>query len=152
MKIDLPGLLREKLPSGNVRYRVRVERRKAKRVRLYVEPGQPDFMEHYHAARRGIVMKRPKTALVKPTANARLAELADEGISGLAGKAGRSGSVFSCHAQTAPFPVSALEVGRGVFPRNPATRTSQAAGQHGQHSRCDRQLHQERSSHVCVGC
>ena len=67
MKIDLPGLLREKLPSGNVRYRVRVERRKTKRVRLYVEPGDPDFMEHYHAARRGILMKRPKTArLVKP--------------------------------------------------------------------------------------
>ena len=67
MKIDLPGLLREKLPSGNVRYRVRVERRKTKRVRLYVEPGDPDFMEHYHAARRGILMKQPKTArLVKP--------------------------------------------------------------------------------------
>jgi hypothetical protein len=67
MKIDLPGLLREKLPSGNVRYRVRVERRKTQRVRLYVEPGQPDFMEHYHAARRGIRMKRPKTkTLTKP--------------------------------------------------------------------------------------
>jgi len=67
MKIDLPGLLCEKLPSGNNRYRVRVEGRKTQRVRLYVEPGQPDFMEHYHAARRGIVMKRPKSrALVKP--------------------------------------------------------------------------------------
>jgi len=67
MKIDLPGLLREKLPSGNVRYRVRVERRKTKRIRLYVEPGDQDFMEHYRAARRGILMKRPKTAkLTKP--------------------------------------------------------------------------------------
>ena len=34
---------------------------------LYVEPGDPDFMEHYHAARRDILTKRPKTALlVKP--------------------------------------------------------------------------------------
>lgn len=59
MKVDLPGLLRERLPSGNYRYRVRVERRKKQRIRLYVEPGHPDFMEHYHAARRGIVMTAP---------------------------------------------------------------------------------------------
>jgi len=60
LKIDLPGLLKEKLPSGNHRYRVRVERRKAQRVRLRVEPGHPDFMEHYEAARRGIEMPMPE--------------------------------------------------------------------------------------------
>lgn len=59
MKVDLPGLLREKLPSGNFRFRVRVERRKTQRVRLHLEPGDPDFMEHYQAARRGIEMPPP---------------------------------------------------------------------------------------------
>lgn len=54
MKIDLPGLLKERLPSGGYRYRVRVEGNKARRVRLNVGPDHPEFMEHYRAARVGI--------------------------------------------------------------------------------------------------
>lgn len=54
MKIDLPGLLCEGLPSGAVRYRVRVERQKAKRIPLSVTPDHPQFMEIYRAARAGI--------------------------------------------------------------------------------------------------
>ena len=56
MKIDLPGLLKEMLPSGNYRYRVRVEGNKARRIRLHVGPDHEDFLIHYQAARRGVEM------------------------------------------------------------------------------------------------
>lgn len=54
MKINLPGLLAERLPSGAVRYRVRVERDKARRIPLSVTPDHPKFMEIYLAARAGV--------------------------------------------------------------------------------------------------
>lgn len=57
MKLDLPGLLKERLPSGTFRYRVRVEGNKARRIRLTVTPDHPDFMEHYRAARRGVALE-----------------------------------------------------------------------------------------------
>ena len=62
MKLNLPGLLKEKLPSGNSRYRVRVEGRPNKRIRLHIEPDHKDFLEHYHAARAGIEIT-PETRL-----------------------------------------------------------------------------------------
>lgn len=57
MKLDFPGLLKEPLPSGNTRYRVRVEGRKRQRVTLLVTPDHPQFREHYLAARRGVQLK-----------------------------------------------------------------------------------------------
>ena len=54
MKLNLPGLIREKLPSGNERYRVRVEGRPGHRIRLHIGPDHRNFMDHYHAARAGI--------------------------------------------------------------------------------------------------
>ncbi|WP_240643535.1 tyrosine-type recombinase/integrase [Paracoccus siganidrum] len=54
MKIAYPGLLREKLPSGAVRYRVRVEGDKTRRIPLSVMPDHPQFIEIYHAARAGV--------------------------------------------------------------------------------------------------
>ncbi len=57
LKLDFPGLLREKLPSGNCRYRVRVEGNPRKRIPLHIDPAHKDFPEHYHAARRGIEIK-----------------------------------------------------------------------------------------------
>lgn len=54
VKLDYPGLLCERLPSGSVRYRVRMAKNKAKRTRLHVTPDHPNFREHYHAARQGI--------------------------------------------------------------------------------------------------
>lgn len=57
MKLDFPGLLRERMGSGNVRYRVRVEGKKTQRVRLHVTPDHPKFREHYAAARQGIELK-----------------------------------------------------------------------------------------------
>jgi integrase len=53
MKLELRGLLKERLPSGAYRYRVRVKGQKKRRIALKVGPDQPDFMEHYLAARMG---------------------------------------------------------------------------------------------------
>lgn len=66
MKLDFPGLLREKLPSGNIRYRVRVEGNPRKRIRLHIRPDHKDFREHYLAARYGIETK-PDVAPVDNT-------------------------------------------------------------------------------------
>ncbi|WP_051142371.1 tyrosine-type recombinase/integrase [Paracoccus zeaxanthinifaciens] len=54
MKIAYPGLLQERLPSGALRYRVRVEGDKTKRIPLSVTPNHPQFVEIYHAARAGV--------------------------------------------------------------------------------------------------
>lgn len=54
MKIDFPGLLRERLPSGAMRYRVRVAGDKARRIPLTVTPDHPQFPEIYRAARAGV--------------------------------------------------------------------------------------------------
>ncbi|MCJ8139489.1 site-specific integrase [Falsirhodobacter halotolerans] len=43
----------ERLPSGNIRHRVRVEGRKAIKITIPVGPDHPDFIEHYYAARAG---------------------------------------------------------------------------------------------------
>jgi integrase len=57
LNVTFPGLLREKLPSGAIRYRVRVEGKPHCRVRLQVDPEHKDFLDHYRAARRGIALK-----------------------------------------------------------------------------------------------
>ncbi|MBU2963365.1 tyrosine-type recombinase/integrase [Citreicella sp. C3M06] len=56
MKIRYPGLLAEKLPSGAIRYRVRVEGDKARRIPLSVTPDHPQFVEIYRAARGGVTL------------------------------------------------------------------------------------------------
>lgn len=67
VRVDLPGLLKERLPSGNYRYRVRVAGDKARRIRLYVEPDHKDFIDHYRAARSGVAMTPavPKSTTAK---------------------------------------------------------------------------------------
>lgn len=60
VKLEYAGLLKERLPSGAFRYRVRVEGQKAKRIRLHVTPDHPHFREHYFAARAGIQLE-PET-------------------------------------------------------------------------------------------
>lgn len=57
VKLNLPGLLRERLPSGAYRYRVRVKGNKARRITLPIGPDHPEFMECYRAARSGVVQK-----------------------------------------------------------------------------------------------
>lgn len=53
MQIDYPGLLWELLPSGNKRYRVRVEGNKGRKILIHCGPGHEDFQRQYLAARRG---------------------------------------------------------------------------------------------------
>lgn len=53
MKIDYPGLLREPLPSGSFRYRVRQRGRPSNRIRIHCGPDDPDFQRQYLAARAG---------------------------------------------------------------------------------------------------
>jgi integrase len=53
MKVEYSGLLWELLPSGNKRYRVRVEGNKGKKILIHCGPGHEDFQRQYLAARRG---------------------------------------------------------------------------------------------------
>ena len=58
MRVDFPGLLIEPHRNGTLRYRVRVEGQKARRIAIPVAPDHPDFAHHYHAARAGEVWAR----------------------------------------------------------------------------------------------
>ncbi len=51
MRIKYPGLTKERLPSGNYRYRVRAKGNPSKRTVLTTSPGQAGFTEEYNAAR-----------------------------------------------------------------------------------------------------
>ena len=53
MKVRFRGYVPEKLPSGEVRHRVRVEGQPKRRIRIPVGPDDPTFSEHYYAARAG---------------------------------------------------------------------------------------------------
>lgn len=53
VRIDYPGLLEEPLPSGGVRWRVRVEGAKKSRITISCGPKDEDFLRQYLAARRG---------------------------------------------------------------------------------------------------
>ena len=53
MRIDYPGLLKEPMPSGKFRYRVRVEGAPKRRIRIHCGPDHEDFQRQYLAARRG---------------------------------------------------------------------------------------------------
>lgn len=61
MKLDMPGLIKERMASGRFRYRVRVEGNKRRKITLRVPPEHPDFYEHYHAARAGMQLERSAT-------------------------------------------------------------------------------------------
>ncbi|WP_127903396.1 hypothetical protein [Solirhodobacter olei] len=59
------GLCQEKTPGGKLRWRVRVEGNKAKRITIPVGPEHVDFTEYYEAARRGEKLKLEKKSTVK---------------------------------------------------------------------------------------
>jgi integrase len=63
MKVDYPGLLVERLPSGNRRYRVRMEGDPSRRIRIHCGPDHEDFQRQYLAARRGETPEPLKTAI-----------------------------------------------------------------------------------------
>jgi len=68
MNIDYPGLLKEPLPSGQCRYRVRVEGDPRRRITLRCGPGHEDFQRQYLAARRGEdpQIAKPASTYAKP--------------------------------------------------------------------------------------
>ncbi len=55
MKVELqyPGLCREKTPAGSLRWRVRVEGEKSRKIAILVGPGHAEFQDCYEAAREG---------------------------------------------------------------------------------------------------
>lgn len=53
MKFNFPSLLCEELASGSLRYRVRVKGDKEKRIRIFCDPSDPDFLRQYQIARAG---------------------------------------------------------------------------------------------------
>lgn len=53
MRINLPGLMKEKQRSGRYTYRVRVRGDKTRKIALGIAPDHPEFMARYEAARRG---------------------------------------------------------------------------------------------------
>lgn len=57
VRVDFPGLLIERMASGALRYRVRMEGDKTKRTRIPVGPDHPDFGNLYWAARGGVAAK-----------------------------------------------------------------------------------------------
>lgn len=62
VKLHFPGLLREPLPSGAVRWRVRPEGDRTRRIRIHCGPEHEDFQRQYLAARRGETPEPLKTA------------------------------------------------------------------------------------------
>lgn len=60
VRVDLPGLLVERHRNGSLRYRVRVEGDKARRLHIPVGPDHADFLHHYHAARAGQAWAPPQ--------------------------------------------------------------------------------------------
>ena len=71
---DYPGLCEEKTPAGQIRWRVRVEGQKTKKITLPVEPKHPNFDVFYAAARTG---KKLKSVLKEQAAKGTLDELCE---------------------------------------------------------------------------
>ncbi len=53
MKVNYPGLIKEPLPSGQFRYRVRERGNPKNRIRIYCSPSDEDFTRQYTLARLG---------------------------------------------------------------------------------------------------
>ena len=82
MRLDFPGLLRERLPSGATRYRVRVAGDKTRRIALTVTPDHPHFAEIYRAARAGVQIS-PEAAPEDRAIRGSIGWLAAKHIAGL---------------------------------------------------------------------
>lgn len=68
VKHDYKGLVKEPLPSGAVRWRVRPEGEPRKRIRIHCGPGDEDFQRQYLAARAGVEVEpmKPASDYAKP--------------------------------------------------------------------------------------
>jgi integrase len=63
VNVHFPGLCVEKTAAGSVRWRVRVEGEKHRKITVPVGPSHPTFNEHYEAARFGEKLQAEKIAL-----------------------------------------------------------------------------------------
>lgn len=70
MKVDLPGLVIEKHRNGALRYRVRPEGNRKRRILIPVTPDDPAFAHYYHAARAGEIWQPPKPRAAKDSLDA----------------------------------------------------------------------------------
>jgi len=65
MKHEFSGLLRDKTAAGTIRFRVRVEGQRNKKIKIPVGPREPTFHEYYAAARAGERIEIVKPVSVK---------------------------------------------------------------------------------------
>lgn len=65
VRVDFPGLLIERHRNGTLRYRVRVEGQKSRRIHIPVGPEDPDFPNYYHAARAGDAWHPPRPSAIE---------------------------------------------------------------------------------------
>ncbi len=65
---SFPGLISEELPSGKIRYRVRVDGNPKRRITLTVAPDHFDFLRQYHNARAGETTETNPISGLKETA------------------------------------------------------------------------------------
>ncbi|SFQ71385.1 hypothetical protein SAMN05421853_1451 [Roseivivax halotolerans] len=65
MKHRFPGLLKDRTAAGTIRWRVRVEGDRNRKLPIPMGPGEPGFHEHYFAARAGrkLEEKKPEKAI-----------------------------------------------------------------------------------------
>ncbi|CUH66860.1 site-specific tyrosine recombinase XerC [Thalassovita gelatinovora] len=65
MRVKMAGLLKEKNRNGSIRWRVRVEGDKTRKITIPVGPDHYDFLNHYHAARAGEIWTTTETPKVE---------------------------------------------------------------------------------------
>lgn len=66
LRLKFPGLNKEKTAAGTIRWRVRVEGDRTRKITLRISPDHKDFQSHYDAARRGETIKTPELAIDHP--------------------------------------------------------------------------------------
>ncbi len=81
MRVKFRGYVPERLPSGQVRHRVRVEGQPKRRILIPVGPDDPAFTEHYWAARAGSKISDEPKKSAAPAAS--LDALVDDYLSAL---------------------------------------------------------------------
>lgn len=64
VRVHFPGFLIERNRNGSARYRVRVEGQKGRKITIPVGPEDPDFANHYYAARQGDVWQPQETKAI----------------------------------------------------------------------------------------
>lgn len=59
VRLEYPGLTKERNTSGTIRWRVRPKGERGRKITIPIGPDHTDFQKHYEAARRGIKLDAP---------------------------------------------------------------------------------------------